>query len=345
MNVLLTCVGRRNYLVRYFKQALKGRGSVFVADARADVPAFQEADESFRLPPIDHKDYIDSLLSICARLKICLIIPLTDPELPDLSEHRHRFIKIGTLPVVSSPEVIETCFDKWLTFTFLKRHGLDAVKTYVSLEEARLALSDGNASFPLVIKPRWGSASTGIEHVDDLAELELAYDLMQRRNARARSSHPRIMQSDAALVIQELLTGQEYGLDIINDLQGRYVATLVKQKLLMRAGETDRAITVRHEQLEQLGETIGQTLCHIGNLDCDVFDTGMGYYIVDMNPRFGGGYPFSHAAGADLPAALISWALCEEAEPRWLTVAPDVIASKYDSLAIVSPKKHSNKSA
>ena len=135
-------------------------------------------------------------------------------------------------------------------------------------------------------------------------------------------------------MIQERLHGQEYGLDVVNDLDGHYVTTFAKRKLAMRDGETDRACTEAHEGLLRLGEALGRTLKHRGNLDCDVFVSGNDCYVLEMNPRFGGGYPFSHVAGANLPAALIAWAQGQQPDPAWLTVEPGVRAAKCDRLVV-----------
>ena len=120
---------------------------------------------------------------------------------------------------------------------------------------------------------------------------------------------------ECCLIAQEKVTGTEYGLDIVNDLAGRHVTTFVKRKLAMRAGETDKAVTVSHPALEAVGRRIGEALRHIGNLDCDVFVDGERFWVLELNPRFGGGYPFTHRAGANLPAALIAWAQGETVDP------------------------------
>ena len=110
-----------------------------------------------------------------------------------------------------------------------------------------------------------------------------------------------------SVLIQAMLPGDEYGLDVINDLKGNHIVTIVKRKLAMRSGETDRAITVDHPQLEQLGASIANLTLHPGILDMDVFYDEKNAYILDINPRFGGGYPFSHIAGVNLPKAIIAW--------------------------------------
>jgi carbamoyl-phosphate synthase large subunit len=332
MNVMLTCVGRRNYLVKFFQAALENRGLVFAGDASLEAPALKEADESFLLPSVNDSDYFDKLLDICQNKKVKLLIPLNDLELPYLGKQRDQFLKIGTIPVVSSPEIINVCFDKWLTFQFLETIGIPTPKTYLSLAEVKAAIERGEIDFPVVIKPRWGSASIGIEYPEDYEELELAYRFVKKAIQKSFLAMVSSTDFEKCILIQEKLIGQEHGLDIINNLETSYITTFVKRKLTMRAGETDRAITVENQELEKIGEKIGQKLGHIGNLDCDVIVEKKGNYVLEMNPRFGGGYPFSHVAGANIPAALIAWANGETPNDKWLKVRTNIISAKCDRL-------------
>ncbi|WP_310423617.1 ATP-grasp domain-containing protein [Chamaesiphon sp. VAR_48_metabat_135_sub] len=334
MNILLSCAGCRNYLIDFFKTALAGHGQVFVTDSNPDAVSLQEADRGFIMPRANHPEYFDLLLDICKQNQIKLLISLNDLELPLLAKQRDLFLKIGTIPVIADPAAIDICFDKWKTFKFLTQHQIPAPKTYLSLADARQAIATGELTFPLVIKPRWGTASIGIEFPQDDEELELAYQLVKKRLSRTILADISASDRDRSVLIQEQIIGKEYGLDVINNLDGKYIATLAKRKLSMRGGETDRAVTVADPQLIDIGEKIGRNLQHIGNLDCDVFSGAQGYCILEMNPRFGGGYPFSHIAGANLPAALIAWASGKTADPDWFTVTPDLMSSKCARLVI-----------
>ncbi|MCC3406937.1 MAG: ATP-grasp domain-containing protein [Microcoleus sp. PH2017_10_PVI_O_A] len=338
MNVFLTCAGRRNYLLKFFQEALGNQGKVFAGDATIEAPTLQEADESFLLPRIDRSEYFEKLLDICQQKQVRLLIPLNDLELPYLAKQRDRFLTIGTIPVVSSPEVIDICFDKFATFQFLRNIGISAPETYLSLAEARAAIERGEITFRLVVKPRWGSASIGIEYPEDDEELELAYRFVKKSIMKSFLAEVSSSDRDRCILIQERLIGQEHGLDIINNLDGSYITTFVKRKLTMGAGETDRAVTLENQELKQLGEKIGQKLGHIGNLDCDVIVGQQGLCVLELNPRFGGGYPFSQMAGANIPAALIAWANGEEPDPSWLTVQGNITSFKCDRLVTVRSK-------
>ena len=332
MNVLLTCAGRRNYLVKAFQEALQGTGNVLAADAHAEAPALQEADHGFALPPVHHPEYAEELLQLCQAQKIGLLIPLNDLELPQLARLRERLQASGTCAVISSPRAIETCGDKFATYQFLRVQGILTPRTFLSLEEVQQKIEQGNLSWPIIVKPRWGSGSIGIEVAEDAEELRLAYrfaGLAVKKSclAQVSSANP-----EQCLLLQERVAGEEYGLDIINDLNGRYVTTLCKRKLSMRAGETDRAITVHDARLEALGKQLGETLSHVGNLDCDVIVGKHGPVVLEMNPRFGGSYPFAHQAGANLPATLIAWARGETPQPEWLQVRENITSAKCDRL-------------
>jgi carbamoyl-phosphate synthase large subunit len=331
INILLTCAGRRNYLVDYFRQALAGRGQVFASDASLSAPALQEADRAFLVPAVTAPDYFDILLEICREHQVRLLFSLNDLELPLLARQRDQFLAIGTIPVVSSPTVVDLCFDKWATWNFLREIGVPTPLTFISLAEAQAALSRSEMAFPLVVKPRWGTASFGIDYPESTEEMALSWELGRMRLHRSYLLAASA-DKECCLIAQEKVTGTEYGLDIVNDLAGRHVTTFVKRKLSMRAGETDKAVTVSHPALEAVGRRIGEALKHIGNLDCDVFVDGERFWVLELNPRFGGGYPFTHHAGANLPAALIAWAEGGTVDPRWLVMQPDVATAKCDRL-------------
>jgi len=335
LNVLLSCAGRRNYLIEYFRSA-PGVSRIIATDASEYAPALADADESIVVPLVSDPDYVDVAADICRQYQVGLLISLNDLELPVLAEHRERFASMGVSLVVSSPDVIRTCFDKWATVRFLESAGIEFPRTYVSLTDALRALQAGQLQLPLVIKPRWGTASIGIEFVDDEEVLVETYEHVRARAMASIIGSASTTDPERCLLIQERLEPPEYGLDVVNDLSGRYVTTFARRKLAMRAGETDRAVTVDDRVLSRIGARIGTALAHVGNLDCDIFMRDGEAVVLEMNPRFGGGYPFSHAAGADVPAALVAWAMGREPEPSWLEIEPGVAAAKCDRVVVTS---------
>lgn len=332
MNILLSCAGRRNYIVKYFKEALAGRGIVIAVDSSEYAPALYEADKAFVVPQVNRADYIEALLDICIKNDVGMIVPLNDLELPVLAERRDVFINAGIVPVISTPQVIDICFDKWKTYLFIRNMELSTPATYINLDDFYNDLQVGMIEFPVVVKPRWGAASLGIEYPEDTNDLEAAYRLLKKKLFKSFLSDASANDPERAIIIQEHLDGSEYGLDVVNDLKGNYIVTFAKKKLAMRAGETDRAITTGEDELINLGRSIGEHLSHIGNLDCDVIRNSKGLFVLEMNPRFGGGYPFSHESGANIPAALISWASGNCIDPDWIRIEHNRFSAKCDRI-------------
>lgn len=306
MNILFTCAGRRTYLLKYFKEQLRNEGKIVATDMQLSAPALSAADYAVQVPAVYADDYVDTTLDICKRYDIKILLSLNDLELPILSQNRQRFEELGVILVVSSQDVIDICFDKYKTAQYILSLGLETPQTYINYQEAVEALKAGRLQFPLVLKPRWGSGSIGIEFVEDMEELEIMYNLLRKKIKKTILGTASV--GDEYILIQEKISGPEYGLDIMNDLKGNHVAVSVKRKLSMRAGETDKAVTVDNAEIRQMGSIIGSNLHHIGNLDCDILEQNGHYYVLELNPRFGGGYPFSHEAGVNLPKAIIEWA-------------------------------------
>lgn len=339
MNVMFTSAGRRVYLLEFFRQALEGSGEILAVDADRNAPALQHADAAFVVPRVTEPEYVDVLLDISTRHAVGMVLPLNDVELPILARRRGDFERRGIRLVVSDPDVISVCLDKYASANVCRRYGIAVPDTWLAKELLR-GDATSSLTYPVVVKPRWGSASIGVTLAE--TELELRSLVGYVRSKVAKSVLSALGSLDPAsdtVIIQEFIEGTEYGVDVINDLDGRYAATLGRQKLGMRAGETDRAMTVSDDRLLAFGERISKGLRHIGNLDCDVVDRDGTLYCIDLNPRFGGGYPFSHLAGADLPRALLAWAEGRDVNPRWLEIKPGVVGAKFDIVQVIEPGK------
>lgn len=307
MNILLTSAGRRSYLVNYFKRALGGNGLVHASNSVLTY-ALQQADKYVITPNIYDGGYIEFLLDYCHKEKISAIISLFDVDLPVLARHKEEFADNGITVVVSDYDVTQICNDKWKTYAFLSGIGVEQSPACLSLDAVRAGLADGKLSFPIILKPRWGMGSIGIYEAEDEEELNLFYKKLNKRIFQTYLKYESSSAVDSCVLLQEKISGQEYGLEILNDLQGNYVTTIAKKKIAMRAGETDIAEIVDAAPFIEIGKNISTHLRHVANLDVDCFVTDSGKIIVlEMNCRFGGQYPFSHLAGVDFPKQIIEW--------------------------------------
>lgn len=307
MNILFTCAGRRNYLINYFKIANNGHGKILATDVQYNAPALIDADIALLVPDIYNENYIPALEKIIKDYRVTALISLNDLELPILAKHKTKLEAAGAKVLISDPKVIDITFDKWKTFKFIEGIGLKTPKTYLTLSSAQNALENGELKFPLVLKPRWGSASIGIEFPDSLKELNLSYELQKLKLRKSILNDASQNDFEQSIIIQEKLDGIEYGMDVLNDFDGNYYGSFLREKLSMRSGETDKAITVVSKVMESIGKQIGTQLKHNGTMDCDLFLCGEDLYVLELNPRFGGGYPFSHEGGINTAAIYLEW--------------------------------------
>jgi carbamoyl-phosphate synthase large subunit len=305
MNLLFTCAGRRKYLVDYFKDEILnfGHGVIVGTDMSENAPALSSCDIRYKVPSVYDENYIDELLKVCKKNNINALLSLSDLELPILSANKNKFEDIGVQVVVSDMSVIDICSDKWKTFQFALEHNIPTPKTYLDILSVVHDLQYEQLSFPLIVKPRWGSASFGLFVVNTIEDLKERFE--QCFHDIKKSHISQFALDDACVIVQEFIQGKEYGLDIFNDLNGDYRGVICKEKLSMRAGETEKSLSVSSDKFEKYVSKISEQLRHVGNLDTDFLENDKGLYLLELNPRFGGGYPFSHNSGGNLVKALL----------------------------------------
>jgi carbamoyl-phosphate synthase large subunit len=327
MNILLTSTGRRTYMVNYFKEALKGIGQVHAANS-VETYTSQLADKFVVTPLIYDNSYIHFLFDYCLKNNINAIISLFDIDLPILAKSKQRFADRGIYLLVSNYKFTQICNDKWLTYKFLIKNGFNVPATCLSITQAQAALEKGEIKFPVIIKPRWGMGSIGIFQADNDEELKVLYKKTQNSINDSYLKYESSQDPEKSVIIQEKLIGNEYGLDIFNNLNGEFLTCVPKKKLAMRAGETDGAEIIASAELFKLGEELSFFSKHVGNLDVDCFYTNGKFDILEMNCRFGGQYPFSHLAGVDFPKAIVKMLLNEKVDDNLLKAKVGTIGIK-----------------
>jgi len=300
--------------VEYFRQALDGKGLVFASNSVLS-PTMMRADGYGISPLIHSEEYIPWLLEFCRKNSISLIVPLFDIDLPVLAKNRERFEKEGIVLAVSGTDTVCTAADKLAMSKTLKKARIGCPGCTADPKEALALLESGAMQWPVVIKPRFGMGSIGLFTADDPEELDVLYRKCSRKVAASYLKYESAPFAGEDVLLQEMKTGTEYGMDVICDFHGNYRTTILRRKVAMRSGETDEAVILgkgdrEYAALTGLGKKLADCLDIRGNLDVDVImDPEEGIpYVIDINARFGGGYPFSHMAGADLPGAYIAWA-------------------------------------
>lgn len=260
-----------------------------VTDCSPWAPALYEADQYYLVPKMTEPGYLSRILEICRLEKVSGILPLFEDELDLLAQNRELFEAEGIRTIVSGAEAVALCRDKYRFYQHLRQNGLPALTTCAGLEEFERARMEGKLDFPVFVKPVRGCGSAGISRVENR---ELLVALCK--------------YSEEEMLIQKLAEGEELGVDVYVDLlTKRPAAIFTKRKVRMRAGETEKAVSIKDEALFDLVERTVSTLELLGPVDMDVFKVDGQYYISEINPRFGGGYPHAYHCGVNFPAMIV----------------------------------------
>jgi carbamoyl-phosphate synthase large subunit len=297
MNVLVSSAGRRGALIRLIRDTIQPLGGrVFAVDCAAWSSACRLADGWRVIPPFANEQFFDSLVAFCRQHSIRLIIPTHDRELPIYAKLRPLFAELGIHVACSGGETIAIAADKCRTHEFLVEHQLPTV--------AQIPLSLANNShvqlpFPLVIKPRFGSCSTGVRIAHDAEELAFYIK---------RTDDP---------IVQRQATGKEFTINLLVGADGRCRVAVPHWRVETRGGEVSKCVTVRHPQLLELAERLTQALPDAyGPMCFQAFvDGGADIQIIELNARFGGGYPIAHQAGANFIRMLIDELVGRDSAP------------------------------
>lgn len=322
MNILILSAGTRNKIVQYFRKELYGRGKVVATDMSNLAPAIYEADKYYIVPSMNAPEYLDIILDICKKEEITGVLSLIDPELSLLAKNCDKFNKVGVKVIGSSYELCEMSLDKNRMFQWLTTHKYNCARSYVDKEKFFSDVEKGEITYPVFVKPVKGSASISISKVYDKDTVEVLFD------------------HEDGLMIQEFLDGQEIGADVYIDmLSGEVVSIFTKKKLKMRAGETDKAVSFQDKKLFDLIEKFAKEAGYRGQIDIDIFDINDEYYISEVNPRFGGGYPHAYESGANHMKMIINNLEGKENCSEIGKYRNDVYMMKYNEVMIKEIKE------
>ena len=316
MNFLILSCGTRNKVVQYFKRTFKD-GKIVATDCSEIAPALFEADKYYIVPRITADGYLDVILDICKKEQINGVLSLIDPELNLLAKNHKLFDDACVKIIGSSFELCERSLDKFKMYNWLKEHGYNCAKSYMDRDAFYADLEKGKISYPVFVKPACGSASIAISKAQDRETVDL------------------LCSHSEGMMIQEFLKGQEIGADVYIDMISKKVVSIfTKKKIVMRAGETDKAVSFKEPKLFSLIQKFVEESGFTGQIDIDIFEIDGEYYISEVNPRFGGGYPHAFECGCNHMALIENNLKGVENKPNIGSYDEGVYMMKYNEIAI-----------
>ncbi|MFL5844919.1 MAG: ATP-grasp domain-containing protein [Solirubrobacteraceae bacterium] len=286
--IMLTGVGKRYDIVSAFAQ----HTTLVACDPNPLAPAQYAATHRYAPPRFDDPGYVPFLAELCERHDIGAIVPLTDLDIEVLAHARAD----GTLPaLVPAPEVATATFDKYETHRLLERLGLPTPPTVLPGEEP--------ASYPVMVKPRWGSGARSIHPAKDAEQAEFFTRYVEE-----------------PVMIQRLMDGPEFSMDCLGDLEGRCLNVIPRTMIESRGGESIKGTVIDDPELIELGRSVMEALAVVGPCTVQAFrDREIGLGITDVNTRFGGAFPapmYAALPGRSYPELIIRMASGEAVEPH-----------------------------
>lgn len=279
INILVLSAGRRVELIKEFKKAanrLNITSNIIAADISDTAPATYFADKAYIIPRIGAFGYIESIIEICNKENIKLIVPTIDTELLSMAQNKDLIESTTNAKVlVSDLRVIEICRDKIRTQDFFDNNNFGAPKRIdVNTEKTEL-------KFPMFIKPLDGSSSNNTFKVNNFEELEFFKKYINKP------------------ILQEFITGEEYTVDCFLDFNGNIITVVPRIRLATRSGEIIKGKIIKDRAVMDNVIKLLKTLKPIGQITVQCMKTEQGIKYIEVNPRFGGGAPMSIKAGAN----------------------------------------------
>jgi carbamoyl-phosphate synthase large subunit len=313
-SILFTCIGRRVSLLNSFRRAgreLKINLSLLGTDTTELSSALQLCDKGFLVEPITHNRYINQLLTIVRTNKVKLVIPTVDLDLKLLAQNKAKFTALGCWVLVSTPEVVDICQNKFKTFRFLRKKGFDTPFTM----NAATVLLRKNLTWPCFLKPRDGSASKGNAVVNNRRELLVFAKRIPN------------------VICQEYIWGAEYTCDVYVDFSMNVRCVVPRKRIEVRTGEVSKGQIVKHphimKETARLTEMLG---AGPGVITLQLFLTNDGKIkFIEINPRFGGGVPLSIKGGANFPKWILQELLGRKTKIRFDGFKDKLVMLRYDS--------------
>lgn len=285
-NILITSAGQRVALVKDFQETLKRffpNGKVYTTDMNPQMaPAAYVSDGCFDVPRCTSEDYIESLLSICLGNNIGIIVPTIDTELAILSANKDIFAKEGVFVSVSDYDFVMMCRDKRNTGEFFVKHDIRVPK----------AIDKYHPTFPLFAKPYDGSLSTNLHYIKNAEEL--TSEILE----------------DPKLLFMEYIDKEvykEYTVDMYYGRNNKVKCIVPRERIKIRAGEINKGLTEKEPLTKYLYNRLETIEGCIGCICVQLFLNPQSGDVVgiEINPRFGGGYPQTYAAGGNYAELLI----------------------------------------
>jgi len=254
-------------------------------------PGLRDCDEKILMPDISSMCYAERVLDVCRKHSVSVLLSCFDPDLAEIVRVRKQLQDLGVYCCFPDEYGVSAAFDKLKTFEVAVKYAINTPHTVGEYLLALQSIDNGIMNWPLIVKPRCGFASNGLRLVKNDAELLMAF------------------KCSDSLIAQQYIEGDEINIDGLATESCEAISIIPWRKLLSRNGETEKAFTIRDDDAVNFGKEMISAFRIKGPFNADLIrDVSGNLWLIEINTRFGGGYPVCHFAGANFPARILSMA-------------------------------------
>ncbi len=279
-NILITGAGGAAAIA--FIKSMSDRSDLVIHAADMDPLAaglyLVPAERRHIIPGGDAPSFAATLMELCRRLDIALLVPTVDVELLPLAQYADVFLHQGTTLLTSSHRALKTTLDK-ASLIRASEGRVPCPKTEIIDE----TFEPSTWPLPVIAKPRGGSGSRGIVLISNSAQW---------------SSVPK----DGSYIVQAYLPGAEYSVDVLATPEEHVLAAVPRHRLKVDSGVAVTAATVRDHELQRLSARVVSSLglAYVNNVQWKRDADGVPR-LLEINPRLPGTLPLTIASGVHMP--------------------------------------------
>lgn len=316
INILISSVSRKVWLVNAFKKALigaKAKGKVISVDMSPLSAGFYASDKHYIVPSSSNPNFIPAILKICRSENVHLLVPTRDGELLLFAKNKKKFEALGTKVLVSDLKVVEICNDKYKFYEFLAKTDIPVPKTLLPSQ-----VNFSSLKYPLIVKSRYGSGGKYAFKVNNRRELKFFIEYVPDP------------------IAQEFVDGKEYTIDILSDFDGNVLTVVPRERIEVVAGESYKGKTIRNPQIIEQAKNLTEKLGTIGHITIQCRIDKNVVKFIEVNPRFGGGAALGIAAGANTPLLIIKLLSGKKVKPSIGRFKENIVMLRYTKDLFIS---------
>lgn len=311
-NILLLNAKRRIYLYKKMKKYLEERDlkiKIIASDINQFDPISKVAEEFIILPKITDSSFKDVLIKEIKEKEIGGILIWNDKDFLYMNQIKEELEKLNVTIISPEPLKLEICNNKLKTHEFASENNFLMPTLYKKIEEIK--------KFPVILKPYDGAGSMDIYIANNIEEARSDFNKIKSKNP----------------IIEEYIEGEHYTVDIFSDYNGTPFCIVPRKRIKVHGSEVLIAKIELEEKIIEFSKKIAIVLKIIGPINIQfIVDKNKKIYLIEINPRIGGGTDLTIEAGANFEKWIVQILINEKLDKKFVLENGLYMSRYYDEV-------------